>query len=218
MQPPIIVYDLDGTLAYTEVYWLPVVDELFRIVKDRFGYEPAVNETRDVLGYLGRRMEEFLLEIFPDATPEHAREIYQIEHSIWTSDAANFPFELYEGTLEVLEKLHQQGVRQFIASNCQISYLERMLSETGIAPFIEDGICHGHHPKLEKWEFTQLMLQKVDWEGGYFIGDSGSDMKAGRKNGLTTVYAAYGYAPRPATTSIDKEIEDIRQLPGVLGF
>ena len=217
MPAPIIIYDLDGTLAFTEAYWLPLVDILFKNVKEQLGHEPAIQDSREALRFLGRPLEDFLVELFPTAAPEDVQAIYQMETDIWLSDDRP-PYVLYEGTLDILARLQQAGFRQFVSSNCQVEYLDGLLNETGLGQFIERGICHGYHPTLEKWQFTGILLEDLDWKTGYFIGDSGSDMKAGRKNGLTTVYASYGYAPRPAEEMIDKEIEDITQLGNVLGI
>ncbi len=216
MAAPIIVFDLDGTLARTEAYWLPLVEELFHRVKERFGFTPALDQTRDVLKVLGKRIEDFLGQLFPQADPETLKEIYLMERALWQAEAGRHPFVLYDGTLEVLEKLQARGFRLFVASNCKIHYLERMLEETGLGDFIEKGVCHGHWPELEKWEFTRKMLEDVNWEKGFFVGDSIHDMQAGRENGMTTIYAAYGYPSPPPADLVDVSIKDIQQLLDVL--
>lgn len=216
MKAPIIVYDLDGTLAKTEAYWLPLVEELFIQVKDRFGYSPDVKETKDVLNVLGKRIENLMAQLFPQASPEDLKEIQLMERALWNTESGKHPFVLYEGTLEVLAELHAKGYRQFVSSNCKIHYLDRMMTETGLEKYIERGICHGHWPDMDKWEFTREMLKEIDWEAGFFIGDSVHDMEAGRRNGMQTIYAAYGYPERPPIELIDKEIKGIRQLVNAL--
>lgn len=216
MAAPIIVYDLDGTLAKTEAYWLPLIEDLFQQVKDRFGYSPAVNETRDVLKVLGKQIEDFLGQLFPEANEETLPEIYRMERALWQGDSGRHPFVLYEGTLEVLERLQSGGFRQFVSSNCKVHYLDRMMEETGLGRYIEKGVCHGHWPQFEKWEFTRRMLEDISWQQGYFVGDSIHDMEAGRKNGMQTIYAAYGYPTPPPENLIDKKIKDIHQLVDVL--
>ena len=86
MPAPIIIYDLDGTLAFTEAYWLPLVDILFKNVKEQLGHEPATTDNREALRFLGRPLEDFLVELFPTAGPEDVQAIYQMETDIWLSD------------------------------------------------------------------------------------------------------------------------------------
>ena len=74
----------------------------------------------------------------------------------------------------------------------------------------------GGHPGLEKWEFTEKLLSGKGHAGGYFIGDSVHDMQAGKRNGLGTIFADYGYGSCADQSLIDHHLDNIAHLPRLL--
>ena len=212
---PIVVYDLDGTLAWTEKYWLPVMAEVVAHLNEQYGWKPDFEEISEILKHLGKPAAEIMGYIYPQADAPSIEEILELKSELWKKLLHNYPFVLFPPTLPTLKAVREMGIRQFVASNCDEVYLERMLSSTGIGPFIENATCLGAHPDKSKAEFTKWMLEGVEFENGLFVGDSFHDMEAGRFNGLKCVFAKYGYGKSPKSL-IDFELDDLSELPSLI--
>ena len=213
---PIVVYDLDGTLAWTEKYWIPVMARVLEHIDAEYQWQSAVQDPRELLRWLGHPAQVIMRAIYPQASSEAIDHVLEVKAELWGQLLQEYPFELYPGTLDALKEVQAMGVRQFVASNCDEVYLERMLTTTGLGPFIEDAACLGMYPGIEKKEFTRRLLAGVQHEDGVFVGDSFHDMEAGRHNQLRTVFADYGYG-QSSPELIDRRLSEIRELPGVLG-
>lgn len=216
MKSPIVLFDLDGTLAQTETYWIPLMKEFVKEIEARMGFQPAYKDISEILDLLGKPAEEIYHFIYPNASKTEVQAMLDMSQVFWTENLHQFPFHLYPGTLEVLQELKERGYRCFISSNCGIQYLNSLVEETGLEPIIDGAVCRGMHPELEKWEFTRLFLSDLDYSEGWFIGDSYHDMEAGRNNGLKTIFAEYGYAQCQNETLIDYRITNVNGLLGLL--
>lgn len=208
---PIIVYDLDGTLAWTEKYWLPVMREVVDHLNRQYNWRPNFQDITEILQHLGKPAAEIMRYIYPQASEQNIEEILALKEGLWKELLHNHPFVLYPQTLSTLKAVQDKGIRQLVASNCDEVYLERMLTSTGIGPYIEKATCLGEHPGKSKSEFTAWMLRQISFEQGLFVGDSFHDMEAGRSNGLQTAFANYGYG-QSKPELIDFELNDIADL------
>ena len=63
-----LVFDLDGTLAWTERYWLPVMARVLEEVKEEWGWRQAIGDVSESLQHLGKPAEEIMAVIYPEAT------------------------------------------------------------------------------------------------------------------------------------------------------
>ncbi len=212
---PIIVFDLDGTLAWTEKYWLPVMAEVVEHINAENNWTAGFSALEDILTHLGKPAEEIMAFIYPQATTAEIDHILEVKADLWRELLGKYPFELFPGVLETLAQLREMGFRQYVSSNCDEIYLDRMLTTTGIGEFMDDAACLGMYPKWEKKDFTRKMLESVEFERGAFVGDSFHDMHAGRHNGLTSIFADYGYG-QSAPDLIDLRLDQISSLPSLL--
>lgn len=213
---PLIVFDLDGTLAATAAYWLPVLREMDLRVQQERGLSHALPSLDDALSLLGKPDTEIFAVMYPGLNAAEVEALIAYCNEVWKELLPQHPFQLFEGVPQVLAELQAMGFDLFLSSNCDIDYLTKLPDQTGIGHYFLDRVCLGHYPKMEKWEFTREMLSRRAPAPGYFVGDSSHDMIAGRENGLVTVHAAYGYARQPAPELIDHQIDDIRELPALL--
>jgi phosphoglycolate phosphatase len=211
-----LVFDIDGTLASTADYWLPVLEESVRRIELKHGFSHSLPQLSDALSLLGKPDTEIFSILYPQLPADKIQSLIDYANEVWTEMLPQHPYRIFDGVAETLASLHDKGHRLFLASNCDSNYLNQLPAETGIAHFFTDGACLGHFPHFEKWEFTREMLSRHAPGHGVFIGDSSHDMIAGRKNGLVTVHAAYGYAHQPDDALIDHAIQDIRELPELL--
>jgi len=101
--------------------------------------------------------------------------------------------KLYKGTIEKLEKLHQQNKQIFIVSNCEKGYIDLFLNQTKI-DFIVDVECWGNTGKM-KSENIDLVISRnyLSKQKCIYIGDTQGDFDAAKKSGIDFIYANYGF-------------------------
>lgn len=211
-----LVFDLDGTLAWTERYWLPVMAQVLKDIRKDYGWEPAISKVEEALQHLGKPDTEIMAEIYPAVNPTQIKEALALKAKIWDGMLADQPFELYPNALACLQELKGRGWTLYVSSNCGEAYLKEMLDSTGLGTFITDAACLGGNPGLHKWEFTEKLMASTGIETGFFIGDSIHDMEAGNRNGLGTIFADYGYGRCDDTSLIDHRLNNISDLPALL--
>ena len=211
----IIVFDLDGTLAHTEVYWLPILDRTLEVLERKFETKRSIDQLEEALPLLGKPDDEVFAGLFPGRERAEYGDMIRIANEIWMEMLEDHPYVLYPGALEVVEKLHEAGFEIFVASNCDNLYLRNVLN-TGLRPWVKDAACAEMYPGLKKWEFTRKMLAGIGPYEGFFVGDSGSDMKAGRENGLETIYAEYGYGEVKDQSLVDYQAKRIDEVLSIV--
>ena len=211
----VIVFDLDGTLVHTEVFWLPILEKTLEVMEAKYQCKRSLLQTRDALSLLGKVDREVFGAIFPGRTETEYLEMIDLANEVWAGMVEAHPYSFYPQALDMVKQLHRQGFELYVASNCDKIYLEAFLN-LGLRPLLAGAACAGGYPGLKKWEFTRKMLDSTGPYHGFFIGDSPSDMEAGRKNGLTTVYANYGYGAEPGPEWIDLKIGAITELPNLV--
>lgn len=207
-----IVFDLDGTLAWTERYWLPVMAAVLDDLETSLGWKSSLPSVEACLDHLGKPSEEIMSAIYPTKSQSEIAAALARKEKVWDKMLSDQPFQLYPRALDTLDALQAQGWTLFVSSNCGSAYLAEMLRSTGLGERISAGACLGGYPGMAKWEFTRELLKGKEVESGYFVGDSFHDMEAGRSNGLATVFADYGYGQCHDPSLIDLHIGDIAEL------
>ncbi len=127
---------------------------------------------------------------------------------------------VYPGVREVLEALADDGVMLGVCSNKPHEMVERVLAALGMAHFFQaatggDNVPHrkpdGRHVRLT------LELMGADGLSAVMVGDSETDMAAGRDAGLPVVAVSYGYRHGPAEAlDADTLIDNFAELPEAL--
>lgn len=118
--------------------------------------------------------------------------------------------EIYEGVAELLNTL-SADYRLYIVSNCQHGYIQGFLDYYHLGDFITD------HVSLEetgrpKRENIALIMERNGIKKGLYVGDTQGDCDAARANGLTAVYASYGFGQADDYDMVIKKITDLTQI------
>lgn len=212
----VAVFDLDGTVAETAIYWLPVLAQFDAEVQRRYGISSQVQPLSEALKLLGTSDRSLLAVMYPGLSEQDYADLQLLSKEVWRPLVKQFPFVLYEGAAEMLQKLHDAGWIILLSSNCDNFYMETMLTETPLGQYVKAGACAEMYPGKEKWEFTRILMQDYEPCQGFFIGDSCSDMKAGRASGLRTIYADYGYASCTETGMMDFRVNHISEVAPII--
>ena len=184
-----VIFDLDGTLAYTFDDIRDSIDEM----RAAYGLAPISDELlTKIVNFVARDFAKYGLETDPsDETVEEALKVYTAAY------AKNYlnKTKVYEGLPEVMAKLKEDGIKLAVYSNKIDAYVKKiMIHLYGEGLFDElmgpDGITPkpdpmGAHIIAKKWGIDPSEIA--------FVGDSVLDMKTGVNAGMTRIAVSWGY-------------------------
>jgi 2-phosphoglycolate phosphatase len=185
-----VVFDLDGTLVDTADDFIPAVQQL-RAESDLPPLDPA--RIRRSVSNGSRALVRLALALSEgDAAFEPRRqrllELYAIELGRHA--------RLYPGLDTLLEQLEDAGLGWGIATNKPRAYTLPLLETLGLRLPAGAVICpddvQNPKPHPESLELICAALDCAPGQGIY-VGDHARDIEAGRRAGMHTIAAAYGY-------------------------
>lgn len=210
-----IIFDLDGTLIDSK----PEIVDTYRKVFQKIS--PPVEQDFQKMNF-GATLQVVMESVYP-GQPEmvqHAKKIFAEIYD--SSDYAGTL--LYDSVYETLETLKQRGHTLFIATNKRHKPTIRILDLKNLTSFFSDVVTSDSIPGniLTKEGMISRLKGKHAFKKGVMVGDSASDIQAGKTEGLLTIAVTYGYENRdifavqnPAFT-IDSIDEMLNLLPGKL--
>ena len=185
-----VIFDLDGTLVDTADEFVSVVQTL-RAEHGRGEMDPqriraSVSNGARALVSLGLDMNEDA----PEFESKRLR-LLQLYSQVLGSIAT-----LYSGIEPLLIELHQRGIGWGISTNKPRAYTEPLLERLGIQPQPGSVVCPDDvtdrkpHPESLYRNCRDLNCSPHE---AIYVGDHQRDIDAGRRAGMYTIAAAYGY-------------------------
>jgi len=195
--PRAAVFDLDGTLVDSA----PAITRALTVLCHTRGLTaPALAEVQGWVSFGVARLVGHALRLEDAANAEDIaafRTCYAMQPS--TAD------DLYPGIALALMQLHAAGMRLGVCTNKPQALAERVLSDTGIAPYFA-AVVGGDATPLPKPDGAHLRHTLAQMgcveQPCNFIGDSSVDARAAAAYGARFLWACWGYP-------------DVDTLPGV---
>ena len=177
MLPKLVLFDFDGTLADG----FPGIAEAVNAVRMSRGHEPV--ELEHVKQYVGWGLDHLIEKIVPGTDLEVDIPLYR-QHYASTMLTGT---ELLPGTVEVIQTLHQRGVRLGVCSNKKRMYTEQLLEHLGIMPPIEkvfgpDDVPH--HKPAPDMLLAALKYFQVSASETIYVGDMIVDIQCAHAAGV----------------------------------
>lgn len=204
----LIIFDLDGTLidSSEDIAWA-VNKTLRQMGFEEFSYQ-AIKER---IGW-GVKM------LLQKALPEEKHNLLEEARAIFMGYYGNHLLvktKLYPGAKGVLE--HFKGKKLAIATNKPLNLTEKILDQLNISVCFQKVVGgDGVQNKKPAPEAIEIILKELKALPGkaVFIGDSKIDIEAGKKAGIITIGAAYGFRGRQELeeAGADVIIDDIKEL------
>ncbi|KRE17693.1 phosphoglycolate phosphatase [Bosea sp. Root381] len=215
--PPIVVFDLDGTLAETA----PNIMQTLNVILEREGL-PALplERARELVGagaraliergfrVSGRPLDgETLERLFADFLLIYAEDVASTSH-------------LFDGVLPALDALEADGYALAVCTNKPILHTRLILDHFGIAERFSavagrDSFPY-HKPDPRHLTLT-IEAAKADPARAVMIGDSRTDIATARAAGIPTICVPFGYTDVPIETlEPDLVIQHFDALPGAV--
>lgn len=213
-----VIFDLDGTLIDSLSSYLYSMNTVIK----KFGLEPITRERLRSYLNMSKPLQEILQDLSPlFLNPEMNRRVAEEILDVYL-EVQKESVSLLPGVREVLEFLKRRGVKVGIVTGRTIEgekkYLE--LERLGIRELID---CFVTARETERKPSSSGILKcleelKANPEEAIFVGDSVSDMEAGKKARLFTVGVLTGVGSREDLLlgNPDCLIEDLRELLDLL--
>ena len=207
-----LFFDLDGTLLDTQADVCAEMAATLGALKldpDRFF----------ATFRLGPPLFQALREVYPEIDPQRAdRFIAEFRERYDTSDYPET--HPYPGIDALLRRAAHRGKKLFIATNKRYRPTVRLLEKFGWTElftevFAVDRFAEGPMSKVE-----MLRHGSVTPQTAVMIGDSASDIFAGKEAGFSTVAVSWGYEPveKLAEALPDLLVPNVAELASALGL
>lgn len=184
-----IIFDLDGTLADT----LPDLVLAVNGMRAEFNLAPLSKQI--VASYVGNGFEKLLERSLngTGVTPDMARDVLREKFSGSLNQAGT----LFPGVYEGLQALHKAGIRLALLSNKPEDFCKFILYDFGIGGFFDIIFGGSEEYPLKPDPSGALAILEFagvrNRENVWILGDSAVDLETGRRAGLSTAFAAWGY-------------------------
>lgn len=180
-----VIFDVDGTL------WdaVPQITRSWNLTAHKFPEVTTQLREEQFLANMGKTMDVYA-QLFPELTKEKAQEVLAACCEEENDYLRQHPGTLYPGIKEVLEQLKQK-YELYIVSNCQVGYIEALLSSCGLEGYFEDHECYGRTGQ-KKGRNIQILMQRCEIDKAIYIGDTQMDYEAAMEAEIPFIFAAYG--------------------------
>ena len=185
-----VIFDLDGTLVDTADEFVPVVQTL-RAEHGRDAMDPQ--RIRASVSNGARALVSLGLDMSEDAPEFESQRLRLLE---LYSDVLGSLAKPYPGIESLLRDLEQRGVAWGISTNKPRQYTEPLLQRLAIQPQPGSVVCPDDvaerkpHPESLHLNCRELGCSPQE---AIYVGDHLRDIEAGRRAGMYTIAAAYGY-------------------------
>ena len=197
MVPPLLVFDLDGTLVDSAPDLLATLDAIL----PRHGFRPLADPSaRDGIGHGARHLIEFALH--RQRREADAATLNAMHRDFLQHYEANICVEsrLYPGVIALLDRFAAAGWTFAVCTN-KLEFLSRhVLEALGVAGRFA-AICGGDTFATRKPHPAHLLgtiaAASGRREAALMIGDSRPDLDTAEVAGVPFVGVSYGYSPVP---------------------
>ena len=191
-QMRVVIFDMDGTLIDSQN---DITASINHVRQKNHGLEPL---SSDFVVEVINRDQRNLAQLFygTEVYEDRDRILFEAHYHKQCTESA----VVYDGVRELVEALHERGVKMGVATNAPSPFARRMLEHVGLAPFFETivGADMVALPKPDP-EMLEVTLEHVLFDSkkdsGFMVGDNSKDMEAGFRAGLTSVFATWGFSP-----------------------
>lgn len=207
-----VLFDLDGTLVATDLFWPDAAREGALRAFAELGLERPIPSPAQWMELVGQPLEEGFAALFPDMEPATRDAVMNAcveeEHRLISGGRAG----VLPGVREALTDLSSRGVKLGIASNCSQDYLDAMLTGLGIGAWVDEPRCLDTPGIRNKAGMVEDLMLTFGSRRVVMVGDRAADRDAAWANGVPHVHLARGYAPRGESVEAEATIQGMDEL------
>ena len=211
-----VFFDLDGTLLDTAEDFVITVNQM---LTDHQHPEMDGHVIRRNVSAGSRALMKLAFNLTPGDELEQKRALFLQYYDRHIQDHRRSTFaQPYPGILPLIEELERRDIAWGIVTNKPRSYALSLIRQIGLLERSHAIVCPEDvkKPKPDP-EALFLACQQASCssEACVYIGDHLRDIEAGKKAGMITVAAHYGYIAEgddPALWGADLDIDNVQQL------
>lgn len=215
--PPIVVFDLDGTLAETA----PDIMRTLNIILEQEDLPPLpLERARELVGAGARALIERGFRVSGRPLDEETLERLFLDFLRIYAEAVAPNSYLYEGVIEAMAALIEDGYALAVCTNKPILHTRLILEHFGISGHFaaiagRDSFAF-HKPDPRHLTLT-IEAAGGDPQRAVMIGDSRTDIATARAAGIPAICVPFGYTDVPIEDlSPDRVIQHFDELPGAV--
>ncbi|MBX9765177.1 HAD family hydrolase [Patescibacteria group bacterium] len=201
-----LLLDVDGTILDTREY-------IFQATEHAFAENGLPVPTREMMAKAaGKSFDEYIF--FLAGTRDINPLPIQTSHRVFQLERLDLsgPFP---GALEVLTELKSRGYKLAAITNRGRTTGQPTLAHAGIAPLLDVTLFSEDAPELKPSPVPlQIALERMHLvpEEAVMVGDADVDIEAGKRAGVKTIHATYGFHLGAGTIEADMTLDDIKEL------
>ncbi|MBB6097234.1 phosphoglycolate phosphatase [Deinobacterium chartae] len=208
MKSKAIVFDLDGTLVDS----LGDISAAFRRAFET--HQLTVPEEQEVRALIGKPLSEMYASFVEPEYVERLVAAYRADYAERCAERTR-PFP---GAVELLRDLRAAGFKTAVATT-KITWMARRVTDRlGLTELIDHVQGTDDFPHKPAPDVIHRALEALDAEGLWMVGDTVTDIQAGKAAGLKTYAVSWGThdAARLATSQPDVLADDLEGLRAAL--
>jgi phosphoglycolate phosphatase-like HAD superfamily hydrolase len=208
------VFDIDGTLLATDVFWLSIGRRGVSEVYARHGIERAIPPDSTFLGAIGLAMRDFWKYVLPEDLHSLVEEVEQECQELEKAAFAGGLGAMYPGARGLLGDLHTAGLEVALASNCGRRYLEGFIEAFDLGPILAAARCVDSPGMRSKADMVRDILADTGASRPVMVGDRDGDRQAALANRIPFVLFTGGFLatrPRPGDR-VARNYEEVRRF------
>lgn len=189
-----VFFDLDGTLLDTAADFIVTVNQMLKDYQ-----HPLLNEQiiRQNISNGSRRLMQLAFNLPAGAELEHKRTQFLAYYDQHISNPDRTTCALpYPGIMALLAELDRRQIVWGVVTNKPRPYALPLMQQVGLMERCHAFVCPEdvQQPKPDP-QALYLACQQANCNPGHciYIGDHGRDIEAGKRAGMVTVAAHYGY-------------------------
>ncbi|HAX91332.1 MAG TPA: phosphoglycolate phosphatase [Rhodospirillaceae bacterium] len=215
-----VLFDLDGTLLDSA----PDIRQALNLMLQDQGFPPLPLTT--VKGLLGDGMMELCRKALLASGAQETVDYYPFVQKFiaYYRQVPADPAQIYTGGREMLQTLHQQGIKLAICTNKQEAATRHLLDQLDLSRYFtaiaggDTFMVHKPHPG----HVTGLLdAMEVKSQNALFIGDGMNDILACRQASVPCIIITHGYSEDWNALGADALMDGFDALPAMiekLGF
>ena len=186
------VFDMDGTILYT-------LDDICNGVNETLVRHGLPRRDIDsIRRNIGHGIRHEIESSVPEGTDESVIDAVFHDFHAWYEVHCNDNTRPYEGIVELLQSLKEEGIRCAVVSN-KADYAVKALSDIHFRGLMEASVgeMEGIARKPAPDEVDEVLrLIGVDRKKAVYIGDSEVDIETARNAGMDCIAVSWGYRDR----------------------
>ncbi len=181
------IFDWDGTISDSAAK----IVRCMQVAAARAGAEPQTDAA--IRNIIGLGMPEALQTLYPNLDQE-AKERIRIEYSLYFKEEDTVPSPFFEGAMDTMERLREDGYLLSVATGKSRNGLDRVLARLGLSSFFHTSRCADETASKPQPLMIHEILEelKVPAAQSVMVGDTEYDMAMAKAAGVNRIAVSFG--------------------------